>query len=630
LIFAETFKEELLCKTGTMSFMADKVFPSSYDRIVLTEYSPSGDYLLFSGGRCLFIFHTKDYSIYRFLLVDKKINSFCFNPHENMISSVFGEGEIIVWTFPECEIKAKRKEDFRISTIISHNSGNFLFCGGEKGEICIKKSGTLDTLCFLKGHKERINVLYFIEKDLFASGSSDGEVKIWKVKENNGMEIKEVLTLKGHSDEVYTIVSCNGMLVSGGEDGLINFWSLPDGRLKDCLKKDNGITSLLFDNKKNLLYYASSARYYGDFSDDLIEIYDLKEKRVVQSIKESFSGLPSTALKPDGMDFAGGGFNETVKIWRRLDNGVYSFHTILKKHTGILRFMKYVNQTSNLVASDSGGSLIFWDTSTGNIINKIDLTGSSGVKTVAFTSSSIFAALSLKCKFNFSDYHDKHIKLWNLPENREVCRFAGHRDEICALAFNQDGTLLASGGKDRTLRIWPVADKSAFPVITGENTGTIEALSFNITGKLLASGGTDGNIFIWDLEEKILSKKLKSHEGGVTCLEFSLIKEDKLLSGSYDGKVNIWSIEASDVMATIETGWSIRSIKLDPHEKFLVIVKNNGIIEIWDLEEIKLIKKLRFRDTSQWLASVRFDDEGNLEVAEYGNSLLGISRFKLS
>jgi len=83
-------------------------------------------------------------------------------------------------------------------------------------------------------------------------------------------------------------------------------------------------------------------------------------------------------------------------------------------------------------------------------------------------------------------------------------------------------------------------------------------------------------------------------------------------------------------MATIETGWSIRSIKLDPQEKFLVIVKNNGIIEIWDLEEVKLIKKLRFKDTCQWLASVRFDDEGNLEVAEYGNSLLGISWFKLS
>ena len=71
----------------------------------------------------------------------------------------------------------------------------------------------------------------------------------------------------------------------------------------------------------------------------------------------------------------------------------------------------------------------------------------------------------------------------------------GHIDEIRAVAFSPDGRFLATGSKDRTLRIWnletdahrilgPVYNKES---ATGDPDG-INALAFSPDGRFVATG----------------------------------------------------------------------------------------------------------------------------------------------
>jgi energy-coupling factor transporter ATP-binding protein EcfA2 len=78
-----------------------------------------------------------------------------------------------------------------------------------------------------------------------------------------------------------------------------------------------------------------------------------------------------------------------------------------------------------------------------------------------------------------------------------------------------------------------------------EHARPVTSVSFNSNGTLLASGSLDDTIKIWNLEE-ISSKTLEGHTDAIWDLEFSPTEDYLLASASSDGKVNLWNLNTSN------------------------------------------------------------------------------------
>lgn len=88
------------------------------------------------------------------------------------------------------------------------------------------------------------------------------------------------------------------------------------------------------------------------------------------------------------------------------------------------------------------------------------------------------------------------VVLRNAQTNNIVSLLQLHTKQVNAVAFNADGTRLASGGEDLAIKLWNSADGAILRNWTGHE-GPIRALAFSADGTRLASVGTDGLLKIW-------------------------------------------------------------------------------------------------------------------------------------
>jgi WD40 repeat protein len=97
----------------------------------------------------------------------------------------------------------------------------------------------------------------------------------------------------------------------------------------------------------------------------------------------------------------------------------------------------------------------------------------------------------------------------------------GHASWVYSVAFSPNGTLLASGSRDNTIKLWQVSDGSLVATLAG-HSWAVDSVAFSPDGAELASGSWDATLRLWKVSDGSLVQTFNQETGtGVYAVQYS-------------------------------------------------------------------------------------------------------------
>jgi elongator complex protein 2 len=175
------------------------------------------------------------------------------------------------------------------------------------------------------------------------------------------------------------------------------------------------------------------------------------------------------------------------------------------------------------------------------------------------------------------DLKDAAIRIWNVESGKCVQVLAGgHKSTVASLAFSPDGRYLASSGKDRRLCIWSCQATSEPKEVVFTLGAAIDSAHKRIVwsvhfcpfdSTLLATGSRDGTVKIWRIGDASTSENGSLSATVLHTFEASYRNEGK------KGEA-VTAVSFAPIPSTLDSNEAILAVGLD-----------NGLIEMWGVSD---------------------------------------------
>jgi WD40 repeat protein len=179
-----------------------------------------------------------------------------------------------------------------------------------------------------------------------------------------------------------------------------------------------------------------------DFDSD-VTLWDVESGRARARCPGYVGHVVALAFAPDGKTLAGGGKDNTIRLW---DATTGEERGVLRGHARPVVAVAFAPDGRTLASGDLGGVVKLWDAAAQTERATLGRSGED-VSALAFAPDGRTLAVAV----------GRAVQLWDVATGQLVVRLDGHAGNVRCLAYAPDGSLLASGGHDKTVRLWDVA-----------------------------------------------------------------------------------------------------------------------------------------------------------------------------
>ncbi|KAL2501192.1 WD repeat-containing protein VIP3 [Forsythia ovata] len=305
-----------------------------------------------------------------------------------------------------------------------------------------------------------------------------------------------------HDDSVWTAAwvpeteESPPLLLTGSLDETVRLWN-PEGPQKlqtntgHCL----GVVSVAAHPSGRIAASASI--------DSFIRVFDVATNNTIATLEAPPSEVWQLQFNPQGTTLAAaGGGSASVKLWDTAEWQLTATLSVPRleglkpsEKSGSKKFVLSVAWSLDgrqIACGSMDGTISIFDVTRTKFLHHLE-GHSMPVRSLVYSS----APLDSRVLFSASD--DGHVHVYDTEGKTLISSLSGHAGWVLSVDVSPDGTAIATGSSDRTVRLWDLKMRAATQILTG-HTDQVWSIAFGPPSKtdvrscLLASVSDDKSI----------------------------------------------------------------------------------------------------------------------------------------
>jgi WD40 repeat protein len=477
-------------------------------------FSPAGD-LIVSGDRAGTVSFWSGHTGARVGSVpndDTTVDSVAFSPTGDRVVVALMNGTVDVLAEPGVSPKVVKNFQADASVVGSaafsqDPSGSRIVTGGNDNTVRVWDAHSFTQIGDpLVGHHGAVtSVAFNRDGTRIVSGGMDGSVREW-----DAATALPIPAGQGHEIRAVAFSPSGDVMASGGTDGTVKLW---DAHTAAPIDQLGNSTPGYQDAVNGLAFSPDGRRIVTGGSDGSVRLWDLQLRRLVAELPMQYP--PGVPPDPQG---------------RRIKSVAFG------------------RNGSLIAAAGYGGVLWLWDARDLKLLASAVADAHDDGKTMPYQIWSVAFNPNGDRLVTGSgrDHHGgdrNYLQQWTVDPLQQVDEpiKANPGWVLFSVAFSQDGTRIASGGYDGTVRLFDASNRSQIAVLASDQNPVL-SIAFAHHMNWIATGGADGKVRLWksDGDFQPIGTPLQGHESEVQSVAISP-DDQQILSGSIDGTIHLWS-----------------------------------------------------------------------------------------
>ena len=442
-------------------------------------------------------------------------------------------------------------------------------------------------------------------------------------------------------------------LAAGTYSGQVRLWKVADGKPLWTATGARREWCLAFNRDESLL---ASGGFRGE-----VCVWNTSTGHLLRKFEGQGTWAHAVSFHPNGHILASAGDDEAIRLWN-IDTG--ACQSIPGGHNGRIFSIEFSQDGKLLVTGGIDGTARIWDLSSQRCLRIIRHgAGKANVRVALHPNSRLLATC---CE------EDELVKLWDVDTGKVLAGWPGHTQWAGCIAFNPEGTFLASSCSDGTVELWDTRDEvnpqffrmlighhnhasvlafgqhgllatlpygeniKLWDVNSGKLLKTIQGYSrliggnaFSPDGSLLVQGDANGMVRVYDVIGNRYLTTFRGHAGPIWCVEFSP-DGHSFASCADDRVVKLWDAADYQCLKTFtgHTGY-LWALAFSPDGALLASAGHNRTIKIWDTRldgSSAVLRDLESPDAENW--SITFDPTGETIATGHENGMVHLIRIE--